>query len=139
MLQNQTLRVYYDGLCPLCSREIKHYRKQSVGEKIQFIDITLPDFKAKNEGLDPSFVHRVMHVKTARGEIKTGVDAFIAIWEILPRYQWLARLSKRPVVHFILGQGYIIFAHLRPFLPRKSRDCAQSPYCEEKFDRGNLK
>lgn len=134
LINSHTLKIYYDGLCPLCSREIDHYRKQSGSEMLLFVDITGQDFNPGKEGLDPLLVHRVMHVKTSDGELKTGVDAFIAIWEILPRYQWMARLAKRSLVHAILQGGYAIFAQVRPFLPRKSRDCKQSPYCEVKGD-----
>jgi hypothetical protein len=128
------LEIFFDGLCPLCSREIDHYRKQAGSENLLFTDITLPEFDASDRGLDPIEVHHVMHVKTTQGEIKTGIDAFISIWEILPRYRWLARLGKAPPMHFCLQSGYLIFAQIRPYLPRKTRECAQSPYCVVEAD-----
>ncbi len=128
--QNETLSVYFDGLCPLCSREIDQYRKASGSNKISFVDITDDGFDAIANGLDPKSVHEVMHVKTGTGDIQIGVDAFIAIWQTLPDWNWLARLAKNPLLRPFLNGGYYVFAKIRPFLPRKTKGCEQSPYCE---------
>jgi len=129
------VKVYYDGLCILCSREIDHYRRQAGGEGISFVDITDPRFSAQQEGLDPFLVHKVMHVRAADGELKTGVDAFITIWQQLPRYQPIARIAKHKSIQFFLNAGYQGFVKIRPYLPRKSRDCETSPYCDIKGSR----
>lgn len=130
--KSSTCKVYYDGLCPLCSREIDHYRKQEGVEKLSFIDITAADFDAQKEGLDPRAVHKVMHVRGTDGRVKTGVDAFIEIWKILPRYRWASKLAQQSLVRPALDLGYQVFATVRPFLPRRKRDCEASPYCETK-------
>jgi predicted DCC family thiol-disulfide oxidoreductase YuxK len=122
--------IYYDGLCHLCSREIDHYRRQKGNERIRFVDITGPDFDANKEGLDASKVHRELHVRRPDDSIAVGVDAFVAIWQTLPKYQALAKLAKLPGIHLTLRLGYSIFAQLRPLLPRRKADCRTSPYCE---------
>jgi len=123
------IKVYYDGLCHLCSREIDHYRTQTGSEHIEFLDITAPGFDPEGEGLDPIRVHRAMHVRRADGTLAVGVDGFIALWEWMPRYRLAARLSRSPVPRFLLRLGYGIFAASRPYLPKRRRDCAESPYC----------
>lgn len=129
--QNEQLTIYFDGLCPLCSREINHYRKQTGSHKIKFLDITDKSFDAKSQGLDPVQVHKVMHVKNSDGKLRTGVDAFVAIWEVLPKYHWLAKFSQNTFLRPIMNLGYNAFAVVRPYLPRKKNtDCEQSPYCE---------
>jgi len=125
------LSIYFDGLCPLCSREISHYRKQQGSDQIRFVDITSTEFNPVEEGIDPVKVHKVLHVRTAAGELKTGVDSFIAIWEHLPSYHWLARLARTAPVKLLLTLGYQGFVVLRPLLPRRSRaQCESSPFCE---------
>ena len=124
------LSVYYDGLCPLCSREMVHYRKQEGSQNLNFVDITAPSFLAEREGLDPLKVHQVMHVKTPEGEVRTGVDAFIEIWKILPKYRGWVGWAQSAVIKPFLNFGYQIFAAIRPYLPRKTRECEQSPYCD---------
>jgi predicted DCC family thiol-disulfide oxidoreductase YuxK len=121
---NPKLTLYFDGLCPLCSREIAHYRKKVTDQPVTFVDITDPHFDAAAEGLDAQRIHQVMHVKVG-DELRTGVDAFLAIWEIIPGHRWLARLSRLPGVYPVLRLGYSVFATVRPWLPRRRR-----PACE---------
>lgn len=124
--------IYYDGLCKVCSAEIEHYKKQTGAHRFVFVDITHGSFDAKKAGLDPFQVHKVMHVRSPDGNIHTKVDAFRAIWKELPKYQWLYKLSGVTPIRKSMDLGYIAFSKIRPYLPRKSADCSQSPYCELK-------
>ncbi len=47
------LQVFFDGACPLCSREVSHYKKRDLHNKIEWIDIAQPTFNAASFGLDP--------------------------------------------------------------------------------------
>tara|TARA_B110001454_G_C12723002_1_gene435623 strand:- start:11485 stop:11904 length:420 start_codon:yes stop_codon:yes gene_type:complete len=132
METEQNLKVYYDGLCVLCGKEMDHYRRQAGSESIEFIDICANGFDAAKEGLDPLQVHKIMHVRRRDGSLATRVDAFIEIWSVLPKYKLVAVVAKNAVVHKGLDLGYSVFAKIRPFLPRnKAADlCKDSPYCE---------
>jgi predicted DCC family thiol-disulfide oxidoreductase YuxK len=134
MKSQQKLKVYYDGLCKVCSREIEHYRKQIGANGIEFIDICASGFDATKEGLDPVQVHKVMHVRRQDGSLAVKVDAFIEIWKTLPRYRFLLRVVNYPGVRTLLDLGYHAFSIIRPVLPRYSAqaDCQDSPYCEVK-------
>ena len=127
------IAIYYDGLCMLCSREMNHYRRVRGAENLSFIDITAEGFDAAAHGLDPFAVHKVMHAKTPDGKIVTRVDAFIAIWEALPNYKWLAKVAKNPLVKAGMEVGYTCFAKMRPFLPKNKAvaSCDLSPYCDQ--------
>lgn len=116
------LTLYYDGLCPLCSREIEHYRRHLPPET-RFLDITSPGFDASAHGLNSQAVQRELHVQVG-DEIRTGVDAFLAIFDAIPRYRWFARLGRLGLVHFGLTIGYAAFVCVRPWLPRRTPDCA---------------
>ena len=124
------ISLYYDGLCHLCSREINHYRKMAGSEKIRFVDITALDFRAESENLDPTEIHKVIHVRDRQGQIHKGVDAFICIWSELTALKKFVSMTRFGLVYWALNAAYSIFAHLRPMLPRKS--CEASPYCEIK-------
>ena len=128
--ENLNIKVYYDGLCHLCSREINHYKKQAGSETIQVLDITNAEFNAEHEGVDPQRVHQVLHVRRADGSLATEVEAFIEIWKQLPRYQWAATMAQRSPVKASLHWMYRLFAKVRPLLPRKAASCDSSPYCE---------
>ena len=122
--------IYFDGLCYVCAGEINHYRGLAGSEKFQFQDITSTEFNPKLHGLDPAQAHRVMHVRDTEGQLKTGVDAFRAIWKELPRYKFLYDLSSSSLVRTVLEAGYRAFVKIRPLLPRRKADCNQSPFCE---------
>lgn len=125
---DKKVRVYFDGLCHLCSREINHYRGLRGAENLQFIDITSTMFDAKKENLDPREIHKNMHVKDRDGRLHVGVDAFICLWKELPALRFLGPLAKQQPIYGFLKILYAAFARVRPLLPRKS--CEDSPYCE---------
>jgi predicted DCC family thiol-disulfide oxidoreductase YuxK len=122
------MTLYYDGLCPLCSREIAHYRKKAPGDSLRFVDITDSKFDPAEHGLNAQRVHRTMHVKVG-DELRVGVDAFIAVWEAIPSYRWLAKMARLPGLQAVLAVGYYFFALARPWLPRRKRLLCESGTC----------
>ena len=136
LVNQPVIKVYFDGLCKVCRKEIDHYRKQRGADHIEFIDICHPSFSATDQALDPKQIHRIMHVRRQDGSLATRVDAFIEIWCLLPRYHWLAKLAKKKFVKSALELGYTFFTFLRPYLPRSASadDCQDSPYCEVKHE-----
>lgn len=128
------IKVYYDGLCRVCSREIDHYKSQTGAENIIFVDICATGFDPLKEGLDPLQIHKEMHVRRSDGRLATRVEAFVVIWEALPKFRYLARFARQRQIRGCLEAGYSIFAKIRPWLPRKkaSAECQDSPYCEVK-------
>jgi predicted DCC family thiol-disulfide oxidoreductase YuxK len=40
------------------------------------------------------------------GQIVSGVEAFALIWDLLPRYRWLATLVRLPIVSGLAGFAY---------------------------------
>ncbi len=114
------LEVFYDGLCPLCTKEINHYQKLDTKSQIDFIDISLSDFDDKKFGLSGRDYNKIFHVKKGN-QIITGVDGFIAIWETLECFNLLKNLAKYKMVRPFFDFGYLVFAKLRPFF--RSKDC----------------
>ncbi|NDC39803.1 MAG: DUF393 domain-containing protein, partial [Proteobacteria bacterium] len=67
-------KVYFDGLCVLCSAEIEFYRRRPGQEAIEWVDISSPGFSAEAEGVDPVLVNRFFHVRQEDGRLVSGVD-----------------------------------------------------------------
>lgn len=111
--------LLYDGACHLCSREITLYKKHNTGKTVGFVDISAAGFDACAWGVDPKAVHKHMHVRRPDGTFAKGLDAFVAVWQVLPGYKWLARVAQTPGVASVLRAGYRIFAELRPYLPKR--------------------
>jgi predicted DCC family thiol-disulfide oxidoreductase YuxK len=109
-----TCTVYFDGACPVCSREIAHYRGQRGSEAIAWVDASSCDEAQLGPGLDRSVALGRFHVRKADGTLTSGVAAFVALWSRLPAFAWLAALaSSRPVLA-LLESGYSIFLRVRP-------------------------
>jgi predicted DCC family thiol-disulfide oxidoreductase YuxK len=124
---SRKIKVFYDGLCIICDREISQYKRMRGSETIEFIDIFSFDFDPQKEGLNSKNIHIEMHAKDEDGNLLFGVDAFRLIWSKLEALKWAARLSKIGWINQVLKLGYRIFIHIRRYLPRKS--CETSPNC----------
>jgi hypothetical protein len=75
-----------------------------------------------------------MHVRRSDGTLATRVEAFVVIWDTLPKFHFLAQLARQRQLRWCLEAGYTVFAKVRPWLPRKiaAAECQDSPYCEVK-------
>jgi predicted DCC family thiol-disulfide oxidoreductase YuxK len=113
------LKVFYDGQCIVCSKEIDVYRRKDKNKKIEFVDISSLAFDPASEGLDPAKVKSVFHVKDSQNNLHTGVDGFVAIWDFLGIFKPLSTLAKARLGRPVLDLGYFAFTKVRPFLPRK--------------------
>ncbi|MBK1643252.1 thiol-disulfide oxidoreductase [Thiocapsa imhoffii] len=87
-----TLVAYFDGGCPLCSKEIAHYRRLDRQSAIHWVDILNDGGELAAVGIEPSTAMRRIHAREADGTILTGVPAFVAIWRRLPGYRHAAAL-----------------------------------------------
>lgn len=111
------LTVYYDGACPLCSIEIKHYKAQRGAEQIDFVDASAPDADL-GDGLDPDRALARFHVRRGDGTLVSGAAGFATIWALLPKWRVMARLAALPGMLWIMERGYRAFLPLRPALAR---------------------
>lgn len=106
------MMVYYDGGCPLCSREIRVMRRLDRNRRLSFLDITRHDVG----DMDRDALLRRFHVRGADGQTVSGAAAFAAVWRELPALSWLGRLAAiRPVAR-VLESAYDVFLRLRPGL-----------------------
>lgn len=120
MANDQRLLVLYDGGCPLCRREIDHYRRLPSAPPIEWIDITQAPGRLKDLGIGLNEAMAEFHVIDPDGAIHKGADGFVKLWDALPRYQVLARLYRALPLRPLLRRLYAQFArwHYR-------RRCAQ--------------
>jgi demethoxyubiquinone hydroxylase (CLK1/Coq7/Cat5 family) len=98
--------VYFDGACPVCSREIAHYRRSAGAESISWVDAAASDPVALGPGLTREAALARMHVRRHDGSLVSGAAAFAALWSRMPQYAWLGRVAAWPPVLAVLEVGY---------------------------------
>jgi len=59
--------VYFDGGCPICSREISFYQRQSGADQIAWVDLTTCPDSALPNGVSRQAAMARFHVQTAAG------------------------------------------------------------------------
>ncbi|TFL19121.1 thiol-disulfide oxidoreductase DCC family protein [Jannaschia formosa] len=88
-------RVLYNAECPICSREIDHYRgrAQRNGLPIRFDALQGPGLA--DWGVDADAAARRLHVRH-QGRVVSGMEAFRLLWRQMPQIAWLARVTGAP-------------------------------------------
>ncbi len=105
--------VFYDGGCPLCRREIAHYRRIDSAERLRWVDALKKPGTLAEHGLSLERAMAELHVLDEAGRWQRGVDAFLVIWQNLPAYRWLAKLVITLGLRRPLGFVYRHFAAWR--------------------------
>lgn len=82
--RTQAVTVYYDGDCPLCSREIRAYRGLEGADRICWVDLRSADPAELADGLDRNEALARFHVRGADGSLVSGGAAFLELWRSLP-------------------------------------------------------
>jgi len=121
------LKVFYDGSCHVCSTEMFVYMRKDHGGRLEFVDISDPDFNPQNYGISLDDFTSRMHAIDRSGTVYRGVDAFQAIWRAFPGSSWykfLGTLTDFPLVSPVARLSYRIFARLRKYLPKKKAACS---------------
>jgi predicted DCC family thiol-disulfide oxidoreductase YuxK len=105
--------VFYDGSCPLCGREIAHYRRLRGSEKLRWVDIAQDNATLSTFGLDKELAMARFHVMDAKGCWQKGAYGFVEMWSHLPVYRWLAFTVRALRLSSLLDRAYNRFARWR--------------------------
>ncbi|WP_296420676.1 thiol-disulfide oxidoreductase DCC family protein [Pseudooctadecabacter sp.] len=97
MTDSTDTRVLFNGECPVCNFEIRHYEAYSnqSGLPIRFDDLN-SDALAQWDLTEDQAARRLYVAHD--GELLSGMPAFRVLWAQMPRYHWLARVTGWPVV-----------------------------------------
>jgi predicted DCC family thiol-disulfide oxidoreductase YuxK len=112
--------VFYDGGCPVCSREIALYDRLSEGQPYRPVfENIMADGAELPCGVSREDALARFHVRLGSGEVVSGAAAFIALWRATPRFRLLGRIASVPPAPQVLELAYRGFLKVRP-LWRKS-------------------
>jgi predicted DCC family thiol-disulfide oxidoreductase YuxK len=104
--------VYFDGECPLCTREIRMLQRLDRARKIEFIDISRPGWQPETIGLSLTELMREIHGRLPDGTLVKGVEVFRRLYGAVG-FSRLVAVSRWPIVRQGLDAAYRLFAKNR--------------------------
>src|SRR5512133_2211791 len=104
-----SVEVFYDGDCPVCSREARALRRMDRGGRLLLTDICSQDFDPSRVGIAREQLMDRIHARLANGEVIQGVEVFRRVYGMLG-FGWVVPLTELPGMRQILELAYGVFA-----------------------------
>ena len=115
-----TVKGYYNESCNICRTEINHYKK--INKSINWIDVINNKSALKDTELSPKELIRRFHI-IKDNKLYKGLDAFLIVWSEIPRYKFLAKFAKIPIIYHF---GWLIYELLALFLYYKNKNLLEN-------------
>ena len=122
-LSSPQLSVYYDGGCPVCTREIGFYQRRRGAESIRWINLATCDDSELGTDLSREAASARLHARDPEGRLVSGARAFAALWQALPAFRLAGRIAAQPGIVHLLEGGYRGFLKIRPLWRRNATAC----------------
>jgi predicted DCC family thiol-disulfide oxidoreductase YuxK len=106
--------IWYDGACPLCTREIALLQKLDRRQAIEFCDASSFDTACP---IDRQMLLERFHA-SEDGVMLSGAAAFAAMWRAIPLLRPLGWIARNAIVLRILERFYLRFLCFRPTIQR---------------------
>ena len=103
------MKVYFNNSCKICKAEIDLYKKEKVKE-IDWVDITNNLTAEKETRKNDKDLLRRLHVKEGN-KIIEGAEAFLYVWKKIPKYKFLYKFFKLPIIFQVFKFTYEIVAY----------------------------
>jgi len=117
------LTLYYDGGCPVCTREIGFYQCRRGAERITWINLAQCEDAALGSDLSREAAYARLHARRPDGQLVSGAQAFAALWQALPAFRLAGRIAALPGIVHGLEWGYRGFLRLRRLWRREPVAC----------------
>jgi len=113
--ENPKVKVWFDGGCPLCLREIAMMRRLDRKGAIAFVDVS--------ENADPScpIEQRELLARfhaSEEGQVLSGAAAFAAMWRAIPVLRPLGLIARNRMALDLMERAYVQFLKVRPRLQK---------------------
>jgi len=102
------MKVYFNNSCKICKAEIDLYKKEKIQE-IDWIDITDNTSALKETSKNSKELLRRLHVKDGE-KVIDGAEAFLVLWKKIPKYKFLYKFFKLPIIFNLFSIGYEVVA-----------------------------
>lgn len=116
------MRVFFDGSCPLCVREVAIYRRAAPPDII-WHDLSLAALEIPEGSMtyqpDRDRLLKRFHIYSDDGQWFHGAPAFVRLWSRLaPLWRTLALIGRLPGGLWLMDAVYALFLRIRPLMQR---------------------
>jgi hypothetical protein len=108
----KTVEVFFDGECPLCTREIDMLRRHDKNSRVAFTDNAAPGFDPAPLGKTMDELMGHIHGRMGDGAFIEGVEVFRQLYAAVG-FAPVVALTRVPGVSHALDFGYRVFAKNR--------------------------
>ena len=126
MMNSETaplLTVYYDGGCPVCTREIGFYQRRRGAGCIRWVNLAHCTDEDLGSGLSRAAATARLHARRLDGQLVSGARAFGALWQMLPAFRLAGRVAALPGVVHGLEWSYRGFLKVRQLWRKNAGAC----------------
>jgi len=102
------VKVYFNNSCNICRAEINLYKKQNI-EGIKWVDITNNKSAEIETQKNSKALLRRLHIKDGE-KVIGGAEAFLLVWKKIPKYKFLYKFFKTPIIFSLFSFFYEIAA-----------------------------
>ena len=120
------VEVFFDGDCPLCTKEIDFVRRLDTKSRVRFTDIAAPGFDAASIGRTQDDLMARIQGRAADGSFIEGVEVFRQMYAAVGLSPIVA-LTRLPGITQLLDVGYRWFAKNRLRLTGRCEDGTCAP------------
>ena len=110
----RSLTVFFDGSCPICSKEINFYKMRAGADELSWVDVSDEEIPIPIQTRSREELMARFHVLSSSGELVSGGAAFAELWASLPAFKIFGKIFKLPILRYLIDVGYDIFLTLRP-------------------------
>ena len=116
------LTFLFDGACPLCLREVSFLKKRNKANDINFVDISLSDYKPEDFN-NINYIDAMdnLHGILENGEIIKGLDVLSYSYELIG-LGWVYYPIKLPYISNLLRLIYRFWAKNRLLITGRSNE-----------------
>ena len=111
---SKALTVFFDGSCPICSKEINFYKMRAGADELSWVDVSDEEIPIPIQTRSREELMARFHVLSSSGELVSGGAAFAELWASLPAFKIFGKIFKLPILRYLIDVGYDIFLTLRP-------------------------
>jgi predicted DCC family thiol-disulfide oxidoreductase YuxK len=106
------LTLLYDGLCPICRKEVAWLKRLNTAKKLAFQDINATDFNAAQYGISYELLMAEIHAQKDDGQLIKGMPVFRALYQTVG-LGWLLAPTDWPILRPLFDWLYQCFAQHR--------------------------